>query len=56
MKNGKSFYCWYYPVQVKLFEEKEAAMESSMPVFVFTGCNMLMFFEYLTKIKCIAKS
>lgn len=23
--HGKSFYCWYYPVQVKIFEGKEAA-------------------------------
>lgn len=26
--HGKSFYCWYYPVQTKLFEEKESAMHS----------------------------
>lgn len=26
--HGKSFYCWYYPVQTKLFEEREAALHS----------------------------
>lgn len=26
--HGKSFYCWYYPVQLKLFEKKESAMHS----------------------------